>query len=42
MEEAARFRRQGGIVTYGDQKIVEGGTLYYADASCLIFFLFVL
>src|SRR4026207_591535 len=25
VEEAARFRRQGGIVTYKDQKIVESG-----------------
>src|ERR1700741_3899947 len=32
IEEAARFRRQGGIVTWGDQKIIEGGPLYYADA----------
>ncbi|TAL40396.1 MAG: FtsX-like permease family protein [Chitinophagaceae bacterium] len=40
VEEAARFRRQGGIVTYGDQKIVEGGTLYYADASLFNIFSF--
>jgi len=40
VEEAARFRRQGGIVTYKDQKIVEGGTLYYADASLFNIFSF--
>ena len=40
IEEAARFRRQGGIVTYKDQKIVEGGTLYYADASLFNIFSF--
>lgn len=40
IEEAARFRRQGGIVTYKDQKIVEPGTLYYADASLFNIFSF--
>jgi putative ABC transport system permease protein len=40
VEEAARFRRQGGIVTYKDQKIVEPGTLYYADASLFNIFSF--
>jgi len=40
IEEAARFRRQGGIVTYKEQKIVEGGTLYYADASLFNIFSF--
>ena len=40
VEEAARFRRQGGIVTYKEQKIVEGGTLYYADASLFNIFSF--
>ena len=40
IEEAARFRRQGGIVTYKDQKIVEGGTLFYADASLFNIFSF--
>jgi putative ABC transport system permease protein len=40
IEEAARFRRQGGIVTYKDQKIVEGGTVYYADASLFKIFSF--
>src|SRR5688572_15712287 len=40
IEEAARFRRQGGIVTYKDQKIVEGGTLYYADPSLFNIFSF--
>jgi len=40
IEEAARFRRQGGIVTYGEQKIIEPGTLYYADASLFNIFSF--
>lgn len=40
VEEAARFRRQGGIVTYKDQKIVEGGALYYTDASMFKIFSF--
>jgi putative ABC transport system permease protein len=40
VEEATRFRRQGGIVKHGDQKIVEGGTLYYADASLFKIFSF--
>jgi putative ABC transport system permease protein len=40
IEEAARFRRQGGIVTYKDQKIVEGGTLYYADPALFNIFSF--
>lgn len=40
VEEAARFRRVGGIVTYGDQKIVEAGSLFYADASMFNIFSF--
>ena len=40
VEEAARFRRQGGIVTYKDQKIIEPGTLYYADAALFNIFSF--
>jgi putative ABC transport system permease protein len=40
IEEAARFRRQGGIVTYKDQKIIEPGTLYYADGSLFNIFSF--
>ncbi len=40
VEEAARFRRQGGIVTYQDQKIIEPGTLYYADAALFNIFSF--
>lgn len=31
--EAARVRRQGGIVTYKDLKIVEGGSVCYADSA---------
>ena len=40
IEETVRFRRQGGIVTYGEQKIIEPGTLYYADASLFRIFSF--
>ena len=40
IEEAARFRRQGGIVTYKDQKIIEPGTLFYADGSLFNIFSF--
>jgi putative ABC transport system permease protein len=40
VEEAARFRRVGGIVTYKDQKIVEPGTLYYADVALFNIFSF--
>ncbi|HEX6849240.1 MAG TPA: ABC transporter permease, partial [Chitinophagaceae bacterium] len=38
--EAARFRRQGGIVTFKDQKIVEAGQVYYADAALFNIFSF--
>src|SRR4030095_194147 len=30
IEEAVRFRRVGGVVTRGDQKIAENGGIYYA------------
>ena len=40
IEEAARFRRQGGIVKQGEQKIIEPGTLYYADSSLFNIFSF--
>ena len=40
VEEAARFRRQGGIVAYGEQRIVENGSLYYADPSLFKIFSF--
>ncbi len=40
IEQVARFRRQGGIVTYGEQKIIEGGTLYYADRALFTIFSF--
>jgi len=40
VEEAARVRRQGGIVTYKDQKIVEGGTVMYVDGSFFNIFSF--
>ena len=38
--EAVRFRRQGGIVTQGDQKIVENGGIYYADPELFDLFSF--
>ncbi|HZI53320.1 MAG TPA: ABC transporter permease, partial [Chitinophagaceae bacterium] len=40
IEEVARFRRQGGIVEQGDLKIIEPGTLYYADSSLFNIFSF--
>ena len=40
VEEAARVRRQGGIVTYKDQRIVEGGSVAYVDASFFNIFSF--
>src|SRR6188768_2169815 len=40
VEETARFRRQGGIVSYGDTKVVENGNVYYADASVFKIFSF--
>ncbi|MEO6253274.1 MAG: ABC transporter permease, partial [Ferruginibacter sp.] len=40
VEEAARFRRQGGIVKHGEQKIIEAGTLYYADPALFNIFSF--
>ena len=40
VEEAARFRRQGGIVQYGEQRILENGSLYYADPSLFKIFSF--
>jgi putative ABC transport system permease protein len=40
IEEAARFRRQGGIVTYADQKMVENAAIFYADASAFKIFSF--
>jgi putative ABC transport system permease protein len=40
VEEAARFRRQGGIVSYGDQRIVENGSLFYVDPAIFKIFSF--
>ena len=40
VEEAVRFRRQGGIVRYKDIKIVEGGNLYYVDPEIFKIFSF--
>ena len=40
VEEVARFRRQGGIVKQGEQKIIEAGTIYYADPALFNIFSF--
>ena len=40
IEEAARVRRQGGIVKQGNLKIIEPGTLYYADSTLFNIFSF--
>ncbi|MEO5582888.1 MAG: ABC transporter permease, partial [Saprospiraceae bacterium] len=40
IQEAVRFRRRGGIVTNGDQRIIENGTLYYADPALFNVFSF--
>ena len=40
VQEAARFRRQGGIVKYAEQKIIEAGSIYYADPSLFNIFSF--
>ncbi|HEY6503047.1 MAG TPA: ABC transporter permease [Chitinophagaceae bacterium] len=40
VEEAARFRRQGGIVKYGEQRLLENGNVYYADPSLFKIFSF--
>ncbi|HUR12209.1 MAG TPA: ABC transporter permease, partial [Flavitalea sp.] len=40
IQETVRFRRQGGVITAGEVKLVEQGAIYYVDAS--IFKLFTL
>ena len=40
VEEAVRLRRQGGIVSFGEQRMVENGSLYYADPSLFRIFSF--
>lgn len=40
IEETARFRRRGGIVKQGDLKIIEAGSIYYADPSLFNIFSF--
>ena len=40
IQEAVRFRRQGGIVSQGEQKIVENGGIYYADPALFRLFSF--
>src|ERR1051325_3032892 len=33
VEEIVRFRRRWGVVTHGNQKIVENGLIYYVDPA---------
>jgi putative ABC transport system permease protein len=40
VEEAVRFRRRGGIVKYGDTKVVENGSMYFTDPSVFKIFTF--
>jgi putative ABC transport system permease protein len=40
VEEAVRFRRQGGIVRYKDNRVLEPGTLYFADPEVFSVFKF--
>jgi putative ABC transport system permease protein len=40
VQEAVRFRRRFGVVQRGDQKIVEGGTIYYVDPAVFNVFSF--
>jgi len=40
VEECVRFRRVGGIVTQGDQRIIEDGNIYYADPELFNIFSF--
>ncbi|MEP7237017.1 MAG: ABC transporter permease [Ferruginibacter sp.] len=40
VEETVRFRRRGGIVKYGETKVVENGTIYFADPSVFNVFSF--
>src|SRR5918993_140143 len=40
VEECVRFRMRWGIVKYGDQKIIENGSIYYADPELFNIFSF--
>jgi putative ABC transport system permease protein len=40
VQEAVRFRRRSGIVQHGDQKIIEGGTIYFVDPAVFKIFSF--
>lgn len=40
IEQVARFRRQGGIVSQGDLRIIEPGMVYYADSTLFNIFSF--
>jgi putative ABC transport system permease protein len=40
VETMARFRRQGGVITQGDIKLLETGAIFYADKSLFKIFSF--
>ena len=40
VEECVRFRMRWGIVKYGDQKIIENGSIFYADPELFNIFSF--
>ncbi|HYK44779.1 MAG TPA: ABC transporter permease [Parafilimonas sp.] len=40
VQEVVRFRRRSGIVQHGDQKIIEGGTIYFVDPAVFKVFSF--
>jgi len=40
VEEAVRFRRRWGVVTRGEQKVVENGMIYYVDPAVFKVFSF--
>lgn len=40
VEEIARFRRTWGVVSHGDQKVVENGRIFYVDPSIFKIFSF--
>jgi putative ABC transport system permease protein len=40
IETMARFRRQGGVVTQGEVKLLETGAMFYADKSLFRIFSF--
>src|SRR6185295_7757419 len=40
IEEAVRFRKVWGVVSHGDQKIIESGMIYYVDPAVFKIFSF--